>query len=127
MGSKLYLCGYTATPDEHKGQTGRAAMGADANVPWTSEKKTCDAVKSLLDAGVPVFALETVADAVSVHEFKFPSPCALLLGNERHGIEADLLALCTGTVRIPCVGIKNSLNVGVAFAVCAYEVARQWR
>ena len=57
-------------------------------------------MKELKARGVPVFALETVADAPSIHDFAFPRPCALLLGNERHGIEADLLALCDAPVRL---------------------------
>merc|ERR1719221_27967 len=126
---KLHLCGYTATPegsDKGGNQTGRAAIGADANVPWDHRPKTSDVISELQEQGVPVFALETVEGAASVHAFNFPSPCALLLGNERHGVEADLLSQCTETIRIPCHGFKNSLNVGVAFAICAYEVARQW-
>jgi len=121
--SQMHLCGYTATPD---GQTGRAAMGAEANVPWEHSERAHDVVRDLRARGVAVFALETVAEATPVHEVSFPSPCALLLGNERHGLEADLLALCTAPVRIPCRGAKNSMNVGVAFAVCAFEVSRQW-
>mmetsp|Transcript_105914 Transcript_105914/g.282080 ORF Transcript_105914/g.282080 Transcript_105914/m.282080 type:complete len:117 (-) Transcript_105914:142-492(-) len=102
-------------------------MGADAHVPWSHSDRTRAVLQELRSQGVPVFALETVADAAPVHGFAFPSPCALLLGNERHGIEADLLALCTAPVRIPCYGVKNSLNVSVAFAVCVYELARQWQ
>lgn len=125
--SHLHLCGYTATPDESRGQTGRAAMGADVHVPWSHSERTKDVLRELSARGIPVFALETVEGAESVHAFEFPQPCALLLGNERHGIEADLLALCTAPVRIPCYGVKNSLNVSVAFAICAYEIARQWQ
>ena len=29
-------------------------------------------------------------------------------------------------VRLPCVGIKNSMNVGVAFGMCGHEILRQW-
>lgn len=123
---QLHLCGYTATPSDNKGQTGRAAMGADTLVPWNHREKAHDVVRELCEQGVPVYALETVADAESVHSFDFPSPCALLIGNERHGLEGDLLALCTAPLRIGCYGVKNSLNVAVAFAVCAYEVSRQW-
>lgn len=125
--AKLQLCGYTALPEAGgSGHTGRAAMGADVHVPWEHCEKTSDAVKALRAQGIPVYALETVEGAASVHSFNFPQPCAFLLGNERHGIEADLLSLCTAPVRIPCHGVKNSLNVAVAFAISAYEVARQW-
>ncbi|CAK0863153.1 unnamed protein product, partial [Prorocentrum cordatum] len=137
---QLCLCGYTAAPEpgdaDGRGQgraagggghTARAAMGADAHVPWSRHERAADAVAALRARGVPVFALETVEGATPLHELVFPSPCALLLGNERHGLEADLLGLCSAPVRIPCHGVKNSLNVAVAFAICAYEVARQWQ
>ena len=29
-------------------------------------------------------------------------------------------------VQLPCRGVKNSLNVGVAVGMCGYEIARQW-
>ena len=51
---------------------------------------------------------------------------AILLGNERHGISEELVSQCHNVVRIPCIGQKNSLNVGVAYSVCAFEVLRQW-
>jgi len=34
--------------------------------------------------------------------------------------------LCDSVVQLPCRGVKNSLNVGVAFGVTAYEILRQW-
>jgi tRNA G18 (ribose-2'-O)-methylase SpoU len=55
-----------------------------------------------------------------------PAACALILGNERHGVDESLLKECDAIVRIPCQGVKNSLNVGVAFGICGYEIARQW-
>ena len=51
---------------------------------------------------------------------------ALLLGNERHGLSPALLARCDGVVRLPCRGVKNSLNVGVALGMCGHEILRQW-
>ena len=55
-----------------------------------------------------------------------PRALAILIGNERHGISEELVSQCDNVVRIPCIGQKNSLNVGVAFSVCAFEVLRQW-
>jgi len=112
------------------------------------------AIDELRAAGVPVVAVETVAGAPYAHEFAFPPPpagCALLLGNERrgagvgpgrlfpeesperlfklsrrHGLAPELLARCDAVVRLPCRGLKNSLNVAVALGMCAHEAARQW-
>ena len=50
----------------------------------------------------------------------------LLLGNERHGLAPELLARCDSVVRLPSRGVKNSMNVGVAFGMCGYEIVRQW-
>lgn len=77
----------------------------------------------------PIFALETVEDSSLVFTPNlFPmSGCALLLGNERFGIEADVLKQCDKVVSIPCWGVKNSLNVGVATGICGYEILRQWK
>jgi len=125
---QIFLCGYTATPEDARGQTARAAMGTSEYVPWEHRPRTLPVLEGLRGAGLQVVALETVADAAPVHRHRFPigAGVALLLGNERHGLEADLLAACSVVVRIPCRGAKNSLNVGVAAAVCGYEIARQW-
>jgi TrmH family RNA methyltransferase len=55
------------------------------------------------------------------------APTALVLGNEAHGLPADLVAQLDGTVTIPMVGRTESLNVGMAAAVLCFERARQRR
>ena len=45
---------------------------------------------------------------------------------QRHGCPPELIAKCDAVVRLPCRGVKNSMNVGVAFGMCGYEIARQW-
>ena len=183
----MYLCGYTATPEEKNTQ--QTTMGTHKHVSWEWHQHTSevlDALKAGTDGKVhmpiytlltfflpsfvfslsfsfsffpflfvlfrflfsflyifrfsfltfslkvtkKVIALETVKDQPNIYEFRFPSKmegCVLLLGNERHGIEVDLLKRCDAIVRIPCYGVKNSLNVGVAFGICGYEVVRQWK
>jgi tRNA G18 (ribose-2'-O)-methylase SpoU len=76
--------------------------------------------------GLTVVALETVEGSPVAHDYVFPRQCALLLGNERHGVEPRHIAMCDAVVQIPCRGVKNSLNVATAFGICAYEMTRQW-
>ena len=119
------LCGYTATPDDTQVQ--RTAMGTAELVPWVWRKDTDAAIDELRKSGVPVIALETARSATPTHEFSFPrSGVALLLGNERHGLAPALLVRCDGIVKLPSIGVKNSLNVAVALGMCAHEIARQW-
>ncbi|HEX2275361.1 MAG TPA: RNA methyltransferase [Acidimicrobiales bacterium] len=52
-------------------------------------------------------------------------PTAVLLGNEAHGLPADVEPHLDGVVTVPIVGRAESLNVGVAAAVICFEAARQ--
>jgi tRNA G18 (ribose-2'-O)-methylase SpoU len=122
--SELVLCGYTPLPDQ--AQAARAALGAERLVPWRHAENIRDALGGLKAAGVRCLALETVAGAQDLAAFAWPFPCALVLGNERFGLDAEVLAACDGIVRIPLYGRKNSLNVVTAFAVAAYEIRRQF-
>lgn len=54
-------------------------------------------------------------------------PLAIVLGGEAHGLPAEVHARVDGAVTIPMAGAAESLNVGVAGAVVAFEAARQRR
>ena len=41
-------------------------------------------------------------------------------------MSASLHIRCDGVVRLPCRGVKNSMNVGVAVGMCGYEITTQW-
>ena len=43
-----------------------------------------------------------------------------MLGNEIEGIEIGLVRECDAAIDIPMHGIKNSLNVTVAFGIAAF-------
>lgn len=54
-------------------------------------------------------------------------PVAIVLGNEASGLPADLAAHLDGRVTIPVEPPAESLNVGMAGTVLAFEAARQRR
>ncbi|MEI7898925.1 MAG: RNA methyltransferase [bacterium] len=122
--SEVVLCGYTPLPEQP--QAARAALGAEKLVPWRQVEDIREALAGLKAAGTRCLALETVAGAPDLAEFTWPFPCALVLGNERFGLDTEVLAACDGLVRIPLYGRKNSLNVVSAFAVAAHEIRRQF-
>ena len=49
-------------------------------------------------------------------------PVALVVGNEKAGIDPVLRAECHRVVAVPMLGQKGSLNVVVAFGIAAYYV-----
>jgi tRNA G18 (ribose-2'-O)-methylase SpoU len=76
--------------------------------------------------GYRVFALETSDQAKALEDYRFPEEkTALVFGNERFGLEAETLRLCDALLEIPCLGQKNSLNVGVSLGIACYEWRRQ--
>ncbi|MBC7533874.1 MAG: RNA methyltransferase [Oligoflexus sp.] len=121
----LYLCGYTATPEQEKLK--KASMGTDSLQSWSWEAHAKDLLEKLKKDGYRIIALETSDSAKSMQNFSFPKgPTALVFGNERFGIENNLLELCDNVVEIPCQGRKNSLNVAVSLGVTCYEWRRQY-
>ena len=118
----VWLCGYSATP-EHPAVR-QAALGADATVPWRVFPNVRDAVAELRSTGRAVYALETSAHATSVQAFRFATPCGLLLGSERFGLDPEVVRDTDAILRIDTFGAKNSLNVVCAFAIAAY--AARW-
>ena len=122
--SDIHLCGYTASADDAK--TKKTAMGCDALVNWRWHQHAAEVLRALKDNGVFIVAIETAPDAPSLYDFAFPRPCALIFGNERHGIGRELLPLADELVHIPVFGRKNSLNIATAVGICGYEIRRQW-
>ncbi len=115
---KLVLCGYTATPENE--QVKRAALGAEESVLWEHRDDIRTAVEELKKQGYKIYALETGSKAMKLDKSFTPQfPCVILLGNERFGLDPDVVAAADGIIEIPALGKKNSLNVVSAFAVAA--------
>jgi 23S rRNA (guanosine2251-2'-O)-methyltransferase len=115
----VWLTGYTPTPLEEK--TARTSMGAQDFLPWESIATCGEAISRARAQGYSVIALETADDAEEIGAFEWPEKCALVLGNERFGVDQSILSSVDRIVRIPLHGRKNSLNVGIAFGIAAAD------
>jgi len=71
--------------------------------------------------GLVVGAKECLYDRV------YPEKLAIVLGSEATGVRPINLRECDFLVSIPMLGNVASLNVGVAGAICLYEMVRQQR
>jgi TrmH family RNA methyltransferase len=101
----------------------RAGMGAHFAL-QLHEAVAPEALHVLVEQGLTLVATSSYARA-ELHRVTLPSPCAWVLGHEGQGVDADLLARCGLSVRIPQPGGEESLNVAAAAAICFYETARQ--
>lgn len=122
---KVYLCGYTPTPEQWKVE--KTAMGTQDYLAWQEAGKISECLSQLKEDGYHIVALETAAAALDLYIDFPPRPTALVLGNERFGLDSEILKVIDEVRIIPLRGRKNSLNVGVTAAVAGFEWARQWQ
>lgn len=121
----IHLCGMSAHPPHRKLE--KTALGAFAYVPWTYHERTADALDALNQAGIQRVAIEVTADAVPMQTYSWPSPIAIVFGNEVDGIGERTLEKCDAVVQIPMQGFKNTINVATAFGVVLYHILNEWK
>ncbi len=95
---KIFLCGTTPTPIDRFGRDRKdltkVALGAEKTIAWEYCEKTEDAIKKL----------------------------KAVMGEEVKGIQPEILNLCDLIAEIPMQGVKESLNVSVAFGIAGYVI-----
>jgi tRNA G18 (ribose-2'-O)-methylase SpoU len=116
----IHLGGITPSPAHpHMKKT---ALGADNSVTWEQHWDGLEAVRSLKEKGYQIIGLEYTDRSTPLFELKTPVglPCLLIVGNENYGIDPGILDECHQIVHIPMSGLKESLNVAIAFSIAAY-------
>ena len=120
----IYLCGYTPQPphrDIHK-----TALGATETVEWKYFPTAADAVQCLQKEEYRIFAVEQVENSISLNAFESQpgDKLGIVFGNEMDGVGEDVLKLCDGSIEIPQLGMKHSLNISVAAGIVLWELVR---
>jgi 23S rRNA (guanosine2251-2'-O)-methyltransferase len=123
--TKLLLAGITASPPN--AQIAKTALGAERTVPWERCDDPLGALESLRAAGCQLAAVETSLRAVDLFDWQPVFPVCILFGHEVDGISPELLERCDTHVRIPTLGLKQSLNVATSGGVALYELLRKYR
>jgi len=123
MIEKLYLCGYTPHPPNK--DILKTALGATESVYWEYVKDPKEVILKLKEKEIKVGALELTDSSVSYYNFKNVNfPTAIIVGNEITGVSQELLDLCDFSIDIPQYGIKQSLNVAVAYGITIFEMRK---
>lgn len=76
--------------------------------------------------GYQLVGLEQTTHSERLFEFQFVAKTALIIGNERLGLEPELLAKLHRVAEIPMYGLPHSLNAATSAAVAMYEYCRQF-
>lgn len=119
---KIWLCGITGFPP--RSEISKTALDAEDRVPWEHCKDTLSVVRDLKKQGYTIVLLEQTDQAIEYHDFIPQGRVCLILGNEIEGVHEELVSLCDTAVEIEMAGVKNSLNVSVAFGIVTYHLRR---
>jgi 23S rRNA (guanosine2251-2'-O)-methyltransferase len=102
----------------------KASAGAVAHTPVARVGNIAQTIERLKQSGV--WVVGATADAKQrFHDADLTGPIAVVVGSEGKGMSRLVGELVDFTVSIPMAGDVSSLNAGVAWAVIAFEVARQ--
>ena len=130
---KIILSGYTPYPKLEQdtrlphisskltSQIQKTALGAEEIVPF--EYQETPNITWLKSNGYRIVGLEQDARSAALSSYSSPEKITLILGEEVHGIPADLLKECEDILEIPMVGKKESFNVSVAAGIALYQLS----
>jgi len=122
---KLLLSGITAAPPHP--HIAKTALGAETSVPFEILPDTTTMIASYRARGYQIAAIETSVRAVDLFDWPAVFPACVVFGHEVAGLSAAVLDACDVHVRIPTLGVKQSLNVATAGGVVLYELLRRYR
>jgi tRNA G18 (ribose-2'-O)-methylase SpoU len=116
----VYLCGITATPPH--AEIHKTALGAENTVEWNYFENTLDAVREIKQKGYHLIAIEQAENSLLLEQVQLADKkYAVVLGNEVHGVDQEVMNQCDDCIEIPQFGTKHSLNVSVTAGIIIWE------
>lgn len=102
-------------------EANRVTQGADKWVEVKKWKATKDFIKYAKDHKIRI-CVTSLEAAKPLHDIDFSTPLALVLGNEKSGVSAEMLEAADERVIIPMPGFVQSFNISVAGALSLYQI-----
>jgi tRNA G18 (ribose-2'-O)-methylase SpoU len=122
---KVYLCGITGAPPRKEIE--KVSLGAENTVNWEWGFGCVPILRRLKERGFQIVALEKTETSRPLTELlaegKIARPLCLVVGNEVSGVSAEALSLSDIVAELPMRGMKESLNVSVAFGIAVYAIS----
>jgi tRNA G18 (ribose-2'-O)-methylase SpoU len=123
---KLYLCGFTPHPPRKEIE--KTALGSTQSVPWEYHRNPIEVIHLLRERHIKIAVLELTDESIPYYDVQ-PSdfPLCLAVGNEITGIRKEIIELADMAIEIPMYGMKQSLNVAVAYGIAVFGLLRVYR
>ncbi len=103
----------------------KAASGSNNWVNVKFYNELFELYKSLSEKNYNIFVANNSEGAIDFREVSYTSETAIVLGAELDGISNESLSFADREIKVPIVGMVESLNVSVTNAVILYEIQRQ--
>jgi tRNA G18 (ribose-2'-O)-methylase SpoU len=120
---KIFLSGITGRPP--RAEIHKAALGAEHSVPWEYFENPAEIIQQLKAMGNRIVILEHTDQPKLYDKVKYEFPLCLVVGHEITGVSDEVVAMADMAIEIPMFGIKQSLNVAVAYGIAVYEIVKQ--
>jgi tRNA (guanosine-2'-O-)-methyltransferase len=86
---------------------------------------TSECLKHLKDEGFTIAATHLGEEAVPYTSLDYTKPTVIVFGNESEGISEEALKLSDHIIKVPMVGMVQSLNLSVSVGIILYEAMKQ--
>lgn len=107
--------------DIYNPKTVRAAMGTLFRQRLSTVQSLSDTVRAMTEGGYAVYAAVLDDKALPLNKLDIGRKTAFIIGNEGHGIDADVIKTAGNTVYIPMAEGVESLNAAAAAAVFMWQ------
>lgn len=98
---------------------------ADKWLEITIHKTPEECLKPLKEKGFQIIATHLSPDSLSFRDIDYTPPTVLLFGSEAEGVTPEALIWADKKIKIPMLGMVQSLNLSVSVGIILYEALRQ--
>ena len=113
--------------DIYNRKTVRAAMGTLFRMPLYITDSSVPLIGKMKDSGRRVLAAALGEHTLTLGDYDVLENDCPVIGNEGHGLSAEVIDACTACVRIPMAGNTESLNAASAAVCILWESYRKFR
>jgi len=86
---------------------------------------TSDCLRQLKKKGFKIAATHLSKDSLPHTALDYTQPLALVFGNESEGVSEEAISLTDYKIKIPMIGMVQSLNLSVSVGIILYEAIKQ--
>ena len=98
---------------------------ADKWLHFTRYKSTRECLSKIKIDGFKIAATHLGRQAVPYTSLDYTQPLAIVFGNESEGISEEALQMADYVIKIPMLGMAQSLNLSVSAGIILYEAIKQ--